>query len=190
MPETAVDKDHLATGGEDEVRLTGEVAAVEAEAIAEAVGEGADEPLGGGALGADAGHMRSERWDGVRVSMVKVVGFVKFYAMQEASLVWCHADFSMSLPQGEWHLMQQQVFEIEIDVTNQTMTRDGESLCGDICSYTNWTSDTVTSEGTASDGLIHRKVIFDRKTGNLTILNDSRTRPRIISKIVGTCKED
>ena len=56
MPETAVDKDDLAPRGEDEVRLPGEVGAMEAEAVAEAVGKGPHEPLGGGALVADEGH--------------------------------------------------------------------------------------------------------------------------------------
>ena len=56
MPETAVDKDDLSPRGEDEVWLAGELGAVEAEAVAEAVDEGAEEPLGGGAGRADAGH--------------------------------------------------------------------------------------------------------------------------------------
>lgn len=46
----------LCAGGEDEVRLAGEVGAVETEAVAEAVGEGADAPLGDGALVTDKGH--------------------------------------------------------------------------------------------------------------------------------------
>ena len=49
-------KTQIAAGGEDEVRFAGELGAVEAEAVAEAVGQGADEALGGRALGADAGH--------------------------------------------------------------------------------------------------------------------------------------
>jgi hypothetical protein len=50
------DKDDLAPGGEDKVRLAGQTRAVEAEAIAEAVGEGADEAFSRGALVPDAGH--------------------------------------------------------------------------------------------------------------------------------------
>ncbi len=38
MPETAAPKNDLAPGGKDEVRLAGQVGAVEAEAVAEAVG--------------------------------------------------------------------------------------------------------------------------------------------------------
>ena len=56
MPETAMDKDDLGPGGEDGVRFAGEVGAVEAEAIAEAMGEGPHQPLGSGALVPDKGH--------------------------------------------------------------------------------------------------------------------------------------
>lgn len=72
MPETAVDKNHLAPGGEDEVRLTGKVGVVKPEAVAEAVGEGADTKLDGGALGANAGHAFGPLWWGQGVHFTVV----------------------------------------------------------------------------------------------------------------------
>jgi hypothetical protein len=56
MPEAAMNEDDLAAGGEDEVRVAGEIGGVEAEAIAEPMDERAHAKLGGGALGANAGH--------------------------------------------------------------------------------------------------------------------------------------
>ena len=56
MPETAVDEDDLAPTGEDQVGRAGQVAAMQAEAVAEGVDQATDGELGAGVLAADAGH--------------------------------------------------------------------------------------------------------------------------------------
>lgn len=56
MPETAVNDDHLAPSGKDEVGRAGQVAAMRAEAVAHAVDQAADGEFGPRVLPANAGH--------------------------------------------------------------------------------------------------------------------------------------
>lgn len=56
MPEAAVDEDDPAPPGEDPVGGAGQVAAVQAEAVAECVAPAAHGELGAGVLAANAGH--------------------------------------------------------------------------------------------------------------------------------------
>lgn len=56
MPEAAVDEDDLPPSGKDQVGRAGQVAAMQAEAIAEAVDQASDGELGAGVLAANAGH--------------------------------------------------------------------------------------------------------------------------------------
>ena len=56
IPETAVDEDDLAPAAKDQVGRAGQVAAMQAEAVAEGVDETADDELGAGVLAADAGR--------------------------------------------------------------------------------------------------------------------------------------
>lgn len=67
MPETPMDEDHLAPRGEDEVRLPGELGGMQPEAVAEAMGEGADSALGGAALVLDPRHALAALRRGKRV---------------------------------------------------------------------------------------------------------------------------
>ena len=56
MPETAVDQDHLPPAGKDQVGRAGQIAAMQAEAVAEGVDQTADGQLGAGVLAANARH--------------------------------------------------------------------------------------------------------------------------------------
>lgn len=57
VPEAAVDEDGGFVFGEDDVGAAGEVFGVEAEAVADAVKDGADEEFGFGVFALDAGHI-------------------------------------------------------------------------------------------------------------------------------------
>lgn len=56
MPETAVDEDHLAPPGKDQVGGAGQIAAMQTEAIAESVDEATNDYLGARVLPSNARH--------------------------------------------------------------------------------------------------------------------------------------
>lgn len=75
MPETSVDEDHLLAAGEHQVRPPGQLRAVQAVAVAQAVNEPADQHFGAGSLALDAGHAGAAfgGGEGVHGNIVRLV---------------------------------------------------------------------------------------------------------------------
>lgn len=86
VPEAAVDEDDGAVFGQDDVRVAGQVASMESEAVAEAVEDRPDADLGGGVFALDGGHDAAALFGGELIGHDAVPSRL-FYSMGRRKVV-------------------------------------------------------------------------------------------------------